>query len=211
MSPINTKTRILNAAEKLFARDGFHLTSLRRLTGLAKVNLAAVNYHFGSKEALLQAVIERRLLPLNQIRMEKIYAVLANAEQLKQPPAAESLLAAFIEPTLAFRHSSPGADHFIALIGRSMSDANPTVRNCFLQLVAPLVQLLLKGMQRALPALPAEILLIRLQFCLAAMGHVMCASDRPTFSLPAMPQSLTDKELEQQLIQFSLAGLEAPQ
>ncbi|NOQ41505.1 MAG: TetR family transcriptional regulator, partial [Desulfuromusa sp.] len=67
MAQYDTKTRILNSAEQLFAREGFHSTSLRTLTSRAEANLASVNYHFGSKDALLQAVIERRLLPLNQI------------------------------------------------------------------------------------------------------------------------------------------------
>ena len=57
MSQPDTKERILDAAERLFAREGFHNTSLRAITGEADVNLAAVNYHFGSKEALLDAVI----------------------------------------------------------------------------------------------------------------------------------------------------------
>ncbi len=70
MSQTDTKTRIMDAAEQLFARDGFHSTSLRGLTELANVNLAAVNYHFGSKEGLLQAVFARRLLPLNKLRQQ---------------------------------------------------------------------------------------------------------------------------------------------
>ena len=57
MSQIDTKNRILNAAEQLFASDGFHNTSMRAITGDAEVNLAAVNYHFGTKDALLQAVL----------------------------------------------------------------------------------------------------------------------------------------------------------
>src|SRR6056297_2319041 len=114
----DTKTRILDCAEELFARDGFHNTSLRGLTALADVNLASVNYHFGSKEALLEAVIERRLLPLNQVRSDKISAVLATARQQQKPPAVRELVRAFVAPTLEFRNSSPGARAFIALIGR---------------------------------------------------------------------------------------------
>lgn len=67
---MTTKDRILDAAERLFARDGFDATSLRAITAEAKVNLAAVNYHFQSKEALVQAVIGRRLGPINVRRLE---------------------------------------------------------------------------------------------------------------------------------------------
>ena len=72
MSQGKTQKKILDAAEALFAQEGFHSTSLRMLTKKAGVNLAAVNYHFGSKEELIRAVIERRLLPLNRLRFEKL-------------------------------------------------------------------------------------------------------------------------------------------
>lgn len=211
MAQPDTKTCILDAAEKLFARDGYHYSSLRDITGRAKVNLAAVNYHFGSKEALLQAVIERRLLPLNQIRQEKLAAVLARAEAAGHPPAAHDLLRAFIEPTLAFRHSSPGAEDFIALIGRALNEPDQTVRNCFIRQVMSIFTLLFRGLQQALPDVPEQLLLARMQFTLGAMGHVMCSSARPALQLPGFPKPLADAELATALIDFVSAGLEAPQ
>ncbi|MGH8799734.1 MAG: helix-turn-helix domain-containing protein, partial [Casimicrobiaceae bacterium] len=60
---------MLDAAEALFMEHGFEATSLRRITARAQVNLAAVSYHFGSKEDLLKAVLRRRLDPMNQERM----------------------------------------------------------------------------------------------------------------------------------------------
>ena len=63
MPPKNTATSILSAAEELFAEKGFAETSLRNITSLAGVNLAAVNYHFGSKKELIQAVFARFLTP----------------------------------------------------------------------------------------------------------------------------------------------------
>ena len=65
----STKDRILDAAEGLFAQQGFSATSLRAITAQAGVNLAAVNYHFGSKDGLLEAVFVRRLGPLNDERL----------------------------------------------------------------------------------------------------------------------------------------------
>src|SRR5205085_2358496 len=59
-----TRTRILDAAEELFMQHGFEGTSMRLLTAKAGVNLAAVNYHFGSKDALIEAVFHRRLDPM---------------------------------------------------------------------------------------------------------------------------------------------------
>src|SRR5499427_8524856 len=65
-----TQEKILDSAEELFMEHGFEATSLRAITAAARVNLAAVNYHFGSKEELFQAVLSRRLDPMNQQRVE---------------------------------------------------------------------------------------------------------------------------------------------
>ena len=71
----DTKERILNVAELLFADRGFPATALRDITSEASVNIASVNYHFGSKEALLAAVLERRLRPVNARRLELLDAI----------------------------------------------------------------------------------------------------------------------------------------
>ena len=76
---MNTKDRILDSAERLFARDGFEATSLRAITAEANVNLAAVNYHFQSKEALVQTVIGRRMGPVNAQRLALLDAYEAEA------------------------------------------------------------------------------------------------------------------------------------
>ena len=70
-----TRTRILDAAEELFMLHGFEGTSMRHLTGKAGVNLAAVNYHFGSKDALIEAVFRRRLDPMNAARIAALDAL----------------------------------------------------------------------------------------------------------------------------------------
>ncbi len=209
MAPVDTKTRILDSAEKLFARDGFRNTSLRALTQLAEVNLASVSYHFGSKDALLQAVIERRLLPLNKIRSQKITEILTTAEQQNRQPDAEELLRAFIEPTLEFRDSSSGACDFISLIGRSLSEPDKTVRDCFLKLVMPTFQLLYAGLGKALPQLSPAILLARLQFIMGTLSHVMNMGAFNSLEDSAFPPPLEQEILIDQLIKFALAGLEA--
>jgi len=79
MSHTDTKDRILDVAERLFAEHGFANTSLRSITAEAGANLAAVNYHFQSKDALIQAVFARRLGPLNQARLEMLDAAEARA------------------------------------------------------------------------------------------------------------------------------------
>src|SRR5580765_1237727 len=75
----DTKSKILDAAEELFMEHGFEATSLRLITTAATVNLAAVNYHFGSKEELFQAVLTRRLDPMNRDRMQLLSSYEARA------------------------------------------------------------------------------------------------------------------------------------
>lgn len=210
MTQIDTKTRILDCAEQMFAHEGFHNTSLRKLTALAGANLASVNYHFGTKEALLQAVIERRLLPLNKIRKLTIEQVLKDAQKKKIAPVAADVLRAFIVPTLEFRHSSKGAKDFISLIGRSLSEPDETVRTCFINLAMPNFQLLFTALHQTLPQLPEPILLARLQFIMGTLSHVMCMSSNSLFNRPELPTMPEQTNLVEQLLSFVQAGLEAP-
>jgi len=211
MSQLDTKTRILDGAEQLFAREGFHNTSLRALTQLANVNLASVNYHFGSKHALLHAVIERRLLPLNEIRAKEMEAVITHAKERGTKPSAEALLRAFIEPTLEFKNSGPGARDFISLIGRSLSEPDETVRNCFLELILPNFHLLFDGLHEALPQLSSAVLLARLQFIMGTLSHVMSMGTLSSLQDPNFPHPLEQSELIEQLIKYAHVGLEAPE
>jgi AcrR family transcriptional regulator len=206
----DTKTRILDAAEQLFARDGYHMTSLRTLTERAEVNLAAVNYHFGSKEGLLQAVFARRLQPIDSLRRRRIEAVLSQAEAEHRPPAAKDLLQAFIAPIIEFRCSEAGAQDFLTLIGRSLSEPDETVRSYFIQQVLPIFTVLFKGLQEALPALPAELLMTRLHFTMGAMSHMLCNNARPQQLTDQLPNTLPTEQMVAELLSFITAGLEAP-
>src|SRR6476659_7818141 len=93
-----TKARILDAAEMLFMEHGFEATSLRAITAAAAVNLAAVNYHFGSKEELFQSVLPRRLDPMNQRRLELLTRF--EAEAAPKPLPCDRILSALLIPAL---------------------------------------------------------------------------------------------------------------
>src|SRR5713101_7424555 len=92
----DTKTRILDVAEKLFGDKGFDATSLRDITAEAQVNLAAVNYHFQSKDSLIDAVIGRRMAPLTKRRIEML-------DEAGPNPTLEQVIEAFISPLLEAR------------------------------------------------------------------------------------------------------------
>lgn len=96
-----TKERILDATERLFARQGVSATSLRAITAEAGVNTAAIHYHFGSKQGLIGAVLTRRIAPLNQERLKRLEQIEMAAGD--GPVAPSALLGAFLAPVVAMR------------------------------------------------------------------------------------------------------------
>jgi AcrR family transcriptional regulator len=110
-----TKDKLMDAAEKLFAHRGFHGASLREITAAAGVDLALVNYHFGSKKQLLVAVVERRGQVLNEERRRR----LADARLSAAPsaPSTEAVVSAFLDPILdRLAHAGPGWHNYFSLI-----------------------------------------------------------------------------------------------
>src|SRR5690348_4560435 len=116
-----TKERILDTAERLFAARGYGATSLRSIIAAAQVNLAAVHYHFRTKEALLDAVLKRRLEPVNRERI----ALLDECEHAAGdgPPRLECVLAALIAPPLRLARD-PAYTDFVKLMGRVVADGD---------------------------------------------------------------------------------------
>ncbi len=210
MSSKDTKSRILDQAERLFAEHGFRNTSLRTLTERAKVNLAAVNYHFNSKEGLLQAVLARRLQPLNQRRQQRIDQVLAEAHLKQEKPSVLDLVSAFVIPTLEFGASSRGAGHFLRLIGRTWNEPDEKVRSAVFEQIGPLISNFAAALGMALPQLPENILRLRLMFLLSSLGYIMSSGN----SSPLLQDTGTEHPDQQlttrEFMKFILAGLEAP-
>jgi AcrR family transcriptional regulator len=210
MNRPDTKQQILDAAELLFARNGYRGTSLRSITGKANVNLASVNYHFGSKIALLEAVIRRRILPLNQERKKRLELVRDSAREKGKKPDARTVLLAFIEPTLLFMESSTGAKNFVTFIGRSFTDPDDTVRKVFLRFIMPIFQLLSETMCAALPHHPRDVIFWRLHFTMGALFHSMHVCGNINMG-PKHPHADIDaKSLIDQIIPYVTAGMKTP-
>src|SRR5580658_6697560 len=116
---IDTKQRILDTAERLFGERGYDAISLRHIIGEAGVNLAAVHYHFGSKEDLLDQVILRKVGPVNEARL----ALLDQAEQEASgaPVPIEQILRAFLIPTTEVARRNP---EFAKVMGRVVAEGH---------------------------------------------------------------------------------------
>lgn len=161
---IDTKQKILDTAERLFAEQGYAATSLRQVIAEAEVNVAAVHYHFGSKEELLDAVVNRKAGPVTVSRMERLGRVEASASL----PDVEQVLEAFLMPTAEMAEHNPT---FVRLMGRMVSDGMmPRIVEKHFQESA---MRFIAALMRALPHLQREELMWRVHFMIGAMAHTL--------------------------------------
>ena len=198
---MDTKEKILDAAEELFADHGFASTSLRDITNEADVNLAAVNYHFGSKLDLLRAVFARRFGPVNAERLERLDSL--------DDPDVEELLRAFFAPLFKrLREPGNGWAKFMQLVGRTHSDTNDEIRACLLEQVQVIAKRFTEALEAALPELPHDVFSSRFHFVVGAMAHTFAFCRHEDMPLVhALPEP--DAILEN-LVDFAVAGLRAP-
>jgi AcrR family transcriptional regulator len=203
-----TRTRILDAAEELFMQHGFEGTSMRLLTAKASVNLAAVNYHFGSKHALVEAVFRRRLDPMNQERLAGLEALEAQGRS----PGAEEIIRAFLSPTLRLVEDAKGGGrNFTRLLGRTYTEPAKPVRQLIGQIYAPVMDRFKSALARALPQMPAEELVWRMHFMFGTFAYTLAATDTVQLIAGCKPEDRYDARLlEERLTAFLQAGLTAP-
>jgi AcrR family transcriptional regulator len=194
----DTKSRILDAAEKLFGMHGFDATSLREITAEASVNLAAINYHFQTKDSLIDAIVARRIEPVNKRRLELL-------DVAGPHPKLEEILAAFMAPVMQVK-----TDAMVPLIGRILSNPDLFVDRVFLKHLAPVSQRFVEALSRALPDLPPSEVLWRLHFSVAVMTHTMLWGK----VFPKITNGIcdiTDRDaLVDRAVRFVAAGFRAP-
>jgi AcrR family transcriptional regulator len=205
-----TKQQILDAAKSLFAQGGYRATSMRAITRRAGVNLAAINYHFGSKEALLEAVFERHIKPINEVRLKRLRVIKDKATRLKQKPEVLDILRAYIEPAVHLKEAGKGRANFGMLIGRAFIDPDETVRKIFLRLTKPVSQLMLDLLADALPQLPKKVIFWRFHFVIGAVSIAMSIYRNPKFRSTEIAPEINTDLLTDLLIAFTQAGIEAP-
>ncbi|MEA3413466.1 MAG: TetR/AcrR family transcriptional regulator [Pseudomonadota bacterium] len=171
-----TKTIILDAAEALFAEQGFAATSLRAITSRAGVNLASVNYHFGSKEALVDLVFRRRIIPMNRERISRLEGLESHTGGSE--PSLEALIAAFIAPPLEMaRDTGSGGAVFVRLLGRSYTEPSETMQTAMRAMYEPVIDRFKQAFARALPGVPPEELYWRMHFMVGVLAYMMAGTD----------------------------------
>ena len=199
----STRERILGVAETLFARHGFAGASLRQVTAAAKVNLAAVNYHFGSKESLIEEVFRRRLDELNRHRLAALALVEAKPEH-----RLEDVLDAFIRPALEQSMDSAGGAAFVRVLARAYAEHDERLRKFLSDNYGHVLREFAGAFSALLPLLPKEELYWRLDIVAGALTYAM--ADFGMIKRRGATSEATHRErAAEHLIRFAAAGLRA--
>lgn len=202
----DTRERLMDVAERLFAELGYSNVSTRTIADEASANSAAVHYHFGTKEGLLDAVFRRRLDPLNRERIGRIEAC---ASQAGGVASAEDVLRAFIEPTLR-KPENEGERQFRLLSGRASTDPNPEVKRILFQAYDAVAHSFVAAAAAACPHLSKKELFWRIACVYGAMLYIRADNGRlqPVFG---EEYSLSDPEgAIRYAIPFLTAGMLSP-
>ena len=172
----DTSSRILDAAEALFMAHGLEATTLRQITTVAKVNLAAVNYHFGSKDALIEAVFRRRLNHLNDECLQMLDHLEAAAAG--EPVRPSQIVDAFFGAALRLAADEVGGGAtFMRLLSRTYTEPTESIRAFLAKEYAEVVRRYREALFRALPDTPRDEILWRLHFMLGAMSYAVSGAD----------------------------------
>ena len=199
----STRERILGVAETLFARHGFAGASLRQVTAAANVNLAAVNYHFGSKESLIEEVFRRRLDELNRHRL----SALAEAGA-KSDPTLEDVLDAFVRPALEQSMDSAGGAAFVRVLARAYAEHDERLRKFLSDNYGHVLRDFAAAFARLLPQLDKQELYWRLDIVAGALTYAMA-----DFGMIKRKSDVSERshreQAAQHLVRFAAAGLRA--
>lgn len=206
MNQTDTHNRLLDAAEHLFAEHGIAATSLRAITSEATANLASIHYHFGSREALVEAVFARRLKPLNRERCRLLDLEEAAADG---PPPVEAIVYAFVAPALRLAHDPDGGgEHFMCLMGRLYSEPGDLAYKIIKQFEEVFLRFT-AALSRSLPHLSRADLLWRFFFMVGSMSMPLMGRH----IIPRRTDGLCDpSDIEnniKRLVAFLAAGLRA--
>lgn len=205
-SKVATKQRLIEAAEALFADEGFDRVSVRDITTKASANVAAVNYHFGSREGLVAVVMARYINPVSEERLARLEALERRAAG--KPLPLEEILDAFIRPfATQVRRCELSEKLFFKLMGRMFGQQGcelpPVVENLFVSMVNRFH----KAFSKSLPNLAADEIWWRMHLMSGAMIHTMAHAEtvqrmsRGESGNPTMEQTLS------RFIRFAAAGL----
>ena len=199
---IDTKEQIINVAERLFAERGFAGTTLRNVISEADVNLAAVHYHFGSKEELFRAVVKRFARPI----VEQELALLKQLQAGGQVPSIDAILTALFKPCLEFLAQDK---EFLLVhtqfMGRCWTEPEP-LKSIVEGEFSASIEAFLDVLQRALPDRSRSQLAWKFDLVIAALNRVQSEAGQP-WALIQNTDPETIQSAIEQLVKFLSPGM----
>jgi AcrR family transcriptional regulator len=209
----DTRERLLDAAEQIFAERGFEGASIRAVTQAAGASVSAANYHFGSKEALLRETLFRRVGPLNERRIARLDALEENAGG--GPIELETIIEAFLRPVFEEHAASVDAtNRFRQVAARIYSDPPGIVATMKRELFGPIVTRFVSAISNALPEKTLEEIELGFQLTVGVMvhvisGHLVTTPVTDDGGCECWTSRLSDESVLQQMIAYVVAGLRA--
>lgn len=199
-----TRKRIVMAAGKIFAQKGYRAMTLRDVTKEAKVNLAAVNYHFGSKSNLMQAIIETHFAPINQIRSQRLLQL--NLQYGEKPIPLEAIFTSLIEPLFMQAVRETKQNLLMQIIGRAFTEPSEFMRSLHKKFFKEICTQFMTELKRTCPILSETELQYRFFFAVSTMlGSLIEPTRLETLSNNNLSGKNSDA-ICQGLIQFVVAG-----
>ena len=199
------RKRLIGAAEKLFAENGFERTSIRQITDQAQCNIAAVNYHFGGKYNLYIEVFRRRLLLLRDIRVDSINELMAGGKDVTLEELLRTFTGAFLEPLVT---ESDGR-RLTKLMLREMTDPHLPPAMFFEEMVAPVLSTFLKALLDVCPGLNRNQALHSIRSVIGQLVHIVAFQEILDRAEIAEMPKLEMSEVIEHVVAFSAAGIGA--
>ena len=200
-----TKMRLLDVSARLFAESGFDSVSLRLITENAEANLAAVNYHFGSKEELITAVVEKLVGPVNQRRLALLRKI-----NLDISGACESIVEAFIDPVIQAASRGDEEDQrYCKLMSRCIASRDERVTSLVLRQFPEVLAKFVDALRSVCPWISSDEAHMRIMFMAGAMAHSLFHHDKLVIISKGRCEIASLDGLRDELVQFISAGMSA--
>jgi AcrR family transcriptional regulator len=204
----DTKTRLLDATERLFSERGYEGSSVRAITRAAGTSVSAANYHFRCKDELIRAALRRRIEPLNRRRLEALDALEAASQGACIE--VEALVEAYLRPIFDASHSAgPGPEGFRRVAARLVSDPHPVLASLKIELFQPVAERYFGALSRAMPELSAAEVAVGFALSLGVTMHAV-SGHLELFLRQAGCEPVMDEEaVFRRMVAFAAAGLRA--
>ncbi|NRB74663.1 MAG: TetR/AcrR family transcriptional regulator, partial [Verrucomicrobiales bacterium] len=203
-----TRNRILDTAESLFSDHGFRDVSLRRITNEAGVNIASVNYHFGSKDALVIEVFTRVVAPINRERIARLDE--SEANHGSDPVPLEEILEALHRPVVnQLKQTGHNESVYLKLAGRCLAESGDSFTGELAELFTEMINRFMSATRKSLPHVSESDIFWRMHFSFGALVTALTDSEKVVMFSRGRVKSPDPEETLQRLIDFTAAGLRA--